>query len=117
MRAVCDKRRKLMVELMREVGFSIPVMPHGAFYVFADASRWTDHSYKFAFELLERAGVGVAQEADFGQAEKRAVRFSYASGKRHRPKSMHDPGFTSSHQNLQVRFRCSVFVNARGLGS
>ncbi len=42
MRRVYDKRRKLMVELMREVGFGIPVMPQGAFYVFADASRWTD---------------------------------------------------------------------------
>ena len=37
--AVHGKRRRLMVELMREVGFSIPVMPQGAFYVFADASR------------------------------------------------------------------------------
>ena len=52
LRAVYDKRRKLMVELMREVGFGIPVMPQGAFYVFADASRWTDHSYNFVFELL-----------------------------------------------------------------
>lgn len=42
MRQVYDKRRKLMVELMRGVGFGIPVMPQGAFYVFADASRWTD---------------------------------------------------------------------------
>jgi (5-formylfuran-3-yl)methyl phosphate transaminase len=79
MRQVYDKRRKLMVELMREVGFGIPVMPQGAFYVFADASRWTDDSYKFAFELLEKAGVGVAPGVDFGQAGKRAVRFSYAS--------------------------------------
>ncbi len=79
MRAVYDKRRKLMVELMRGVGFGIPVMPQGAFYVFADASKWTDDSYKFAFELLEKAGVGVAPGVDFGQAGKRAVRFSYAS--------------------------------------
>jgi aspartate/methionine/tyrosine aminotransferase len=48
-----------MVELMREVGFGIPVMPQGAFYVFADASRWTD-DYKFAFNLLKKATVGVA---------------------------------------------------------
>ena len=61
MRAVYDKRRKLMVELMREVGFGIPVMPQGAFYVFADASKWTDDSYKFAFELLEKAGVDGGQ--------------------------------------------------------
>ncbi len=68
-----------MVELMRGVGFGIPVMPQGAFYVFADASRFTEDSYKFAFELLEKAGVGVAPGVDFGQAGKRAVRFSYAS--------------------------------------
>jgi aspartate/methionine/tyrosine aminotransferase len=79
MRAVYDGRRKLMVDLMRGVGFGIPVMPQGAFYVFADASKWTDDSYAFAFELLEKAGVGVAPGVDFGQAGKRAVRFSYAS--------------------------------------
>ena len=67
MRAVYDKRRKLMVDLMRGVGFGIPVMPQGAFYVFANASRWTDDSYVFTFELLEKAGVGVAPGVDFGQ--------------------------------------------------
>ena len=66
MQAVYGKRRKLMVELMRGVGFSIPVMPQGAFYVFADSSRWTDDSYRFAFELREKAGVGVAPGVDFG---------------------------------------------------
>jgi aspartate/methionine/tyrosine aminotransferase len=34
--------------------------------------------HQFAFELLEKAGVGVAPGVDFGQAGKRAVRFSYA---------------------------------------
>ena len=33
MRQVYDKRRKLMVELKREVGFGIPVMPQGAFSI------------------------------------------------------------------------------------
>jgi aspartate/methionine/tyrosine aminotransferase len=42
-------------------------MPQGAFYVFADASRWTDDSYAVALELLEKAGVGVAPGVDFGQ--------------------------------------------------
>jgi (5-formylfuran-3-yl)methyl phosphate transaminase len=79
MRQVYDKRRKLMIELMRGVGFDIPVMPQGASYVFADASKWTDDSYAFAIELLEKAGAGVAPGVDFGQAGKRAVRFSYAS--------------------------------------
>ena len=58
---------------MREVGFGIPVMPQGAFYVFADASKWTDDSYAFAFELLEKAGVGVAPGVDGGRMGKRAV--------------------------------------------
>jgi aspartate/methionine/tyrosine aminotransferase len=38
MRAVHDKRRKLMAELMRDAGFGIPVMPQGVFYLVADAS-------------------------------------------------------------------------------
>jgi hypothetical protein len=38
-RAPYDERRKLVVELMREAGFGIPVMPRGAFCVFDDASR------------------------------------------------------------------------------
>jgi (5-formylfuran-3-yl)methyl phosphate transaminase len=52
MRAVYERRRKPMVEPMRELGFNIPVIPQGAFYVFADASRWTHDSY--AFEFLRR---------------------------------------------------------------
>ena len=57
-------------------------MPQGAFYVFADASRFIaagGDSLQFAFELLEKAGVGVAPGVDFGQSGKRAVRFSYAA--------------------------------------
>ncbi len=61
--------------LLNEVGFGIPVIPQGAFYVLADASRWTDDSYKFAFELQEKAGLGGAPGVDFGQAGRRAVRF------------------------------------------
>ena len=85
MRAVFDKRRKLMVELVCGVGFNIAVTTQGAFCVFADASKWTDDSYSFAFELLEKAGVGVpgvpakrvagrAPGVDFGQAGRQAVR-------------------------------------------
>ena len=57
----------------------VKVMPQGAFYILADAAKGTDDSCRFAFELLEKAGVGVAPGVDFGQAGKRAVRFSYAS--------------------------------------
>ncbi len=79
MRKSYERRAKLTVELMRAVGFGIPVPPQGAFYVFADASKFTEDSYQFAFELLEKAGVGVAPGVDFGEAGKRSVRFSCAS--------------------------------------
>jgi aspartate/methionine/tyrosine aminotransferase len=114
---VYDNRRKLMVKLMRGVGFGIPIMPQGAFYVFADASGRTDDSYGFAFDLFDLACVAVAPGVDFGQAGTRSVRFSYASSKENKPNSWHDPAPTSSHQSPQVRFRCSVSVNARRLRS
>jgi hypothetical protein len=42
-----------MVELMRRVGFGIPVMPQGAFYVFADSNRKS-------FRVPPRGAVVVA---------------------------------------------------------
>ena len=71
-RLVYDKRRKLMAELMRDTDFNIPVMPQGALYVFADASKWTDDSDKFTFELLEKAR--------YGHGAKRGLRPRRASG-------------------------------------
>ncbi|HTX71743.1 MAG TPA: hypothetical protein VMC79_02870 [Rectinemataceae bacterium] len=68
MRAVYDKRRKLMVELMREVGFGIPVMPQGAFYVFADASRWTDDSYYAEFRTMPSSGQVLRGRSSFHSA-------------------------------------------------
>ena len=65
------------------MGFGIPVMPKGAFYVFADASKFTDDSYKFAFELLEKAGVGVTP-VPFPlilRSFREKLRFSRQSGK------------------------------------
>jgi aspartate/methionine/tyrosine aminotransferase len=79
MRGIYDRRRRKMVEMVRSSGFDVPVMPQGAFYVFADASRYTGDSLAFAFELLEGAGVGVAPGVDYGEAGRRSLRFSYAA--------------------------------------
>ncbi len=72
-------RRDLMVALFRSLGFGIPTLPAGAFYVFADASRFTRDSLAFAFELLECAGVAVAPGIDFGEAGRACVRLCYAA--------------------------------------
>jgi (5-formylfuran-3-yl)methyl phosphate transaminase len=47
--------------------------------MFADASKFNDDLHAFSFELMEKAGVGMAPGVNFGKVGKRVVRFSYAS--------------------------------------
>ncbi len=79
LREAYDARRRLTVKLLHELGFGVPAMPEGAFYVFADASRYTGDSLAFAFELLEATGVAIAPGIDFGDAGRCAIRVSYAA--------------------------------------
>ncbi|WP_409523742.1 pyridoxal phosphate-dependent aminotransferase [Nitrincola sp. MINF-07-Sa-05] len=74
------KRRDLLVGGLRELGFVIPAMPEGAFYVYADASHLTDNSFEYCWSLLEEDFIAVTPGADFGnhQAHK-FVRFSYTT--------------------------------------
>jgi aspartate/methionine/tyrosine aminotransferase len=74
-----DKRRRFMIQRLREIGFGITVEPTGAFYVFANARGFTDDSYAFAFEVLEKAGVGITPGIDFGPRGEGYIRFSYAN--------------------------------------
>ncbi len=78
MRAVYDERRRFLVPGLRRLGFGVAAEPTGAFYVFANAKRFTKDSRAFAFELLEQAGVGVAPGIDFGRNGEGYLRFSYA---------------------------------------
>jgi len=74
-----NRRRQYIVPRIREMGFGITVEPTGAFYVFANARRFTDDSYSFAFEVLENAKVGITPGVDFGSNAEGYVRFSYAN--------------------------------------
>ena len=47
-----EQKDYLMNELLR-IGFKIPVEPKGAFYIYADASNFTDDSYKFCWKILD----------------------------------------------------------------
>lgn len=73
------KRRRMMIDGLRSLGFDVPVDPMGAFYVFADARRFGSDSLALAYTLLERANVGVAPGIDFGDAGEGWLRFSYAN--------------------------------------
>jgi len=77
--ACFNERRKLIVRRIREIGFGIAKEPTGAFYVLANANRFTSDSLKFVFEVLEEASVGIAPGIDFGSNAEGFVRFSYAN--------------------------------------
>ncbi len=79
MRLAYDARRHLLVDGLRELGFRIPVMPQGAFYVFADARAFGNDSRELAFGLLERAHVGTCPGVDFGAAGEGWLRFCSAA--------------------------------------
>ncbi len=73
-------RRDFLVPALNELGLSVPVMPDGAFYAWADCSQHAASSWDFAFELMRRAQVAVTPGRDFGpHAGERYLRFSYAS--------------------------------------
>ncbi len=79
MRAVYDERRRFMIKRLRDLGFGITVEPTGAFYVLANAKRFSEDSYKLAFDILEHAHVGVTPGIDFGANAEGYIRFSYAN--------------------------------------
>ena len=78
MRSEYDARRAFMLARLRDIGMSVAVEPKGAFYVFADARRYTKDSLAFAQNLLARAQVGVTPGTDFGSQGQGFLRFSYA---------------------------------------
>lgn len=72
------RRRDFLVPALRDLGFSIPVTPEGAFYVYAGIEAFAADSGRFALDLLEEAGVAVTPGKDFGaNAAERYVRFAY----------------------------------------
>ncbi len=79
MKEVYNKRRKYMLGRLRDMGFGIGVEPTGAFYVLADAGFLSWDSYELAFDILEKAGVGVTPGIDFGDCAEGHLRFSYAN--------------------------------------
>jgi aspartate/methionine/tyrosine aminotransferase len=79
MKDIYDERRQYMVKRLRELGLGITVEPTGAFYVFANVKHISMDSYKLAFDILEKAHVGVTPGIDFGSNGEGYIRFSYAN--------------------------------------
>jgi len=79
MRSIYNERRIYIIDRLKRMGFVIHTEPQGAFYVFCDAHRFTSDSYHFAFDILEKAHVGITPGIDFGTGGEGFVRFSYAN--------------------------------------
>jgi len=79
MKQIYNERRRYMIGRLKEMGFGITVEPTGAFYVFANAKHLSNDSYALAFDILERARVGVAPGIDFGANGEGYLRISYAN--------------------------------------
>ncbi len=78
-RRVFDERRRTMVSGLRGVGLGVGTMPTGAFYVLANARRFTGDSLAFAFDILDRAHLAVTPGVDFGANAEGYLRFCYAN--------------------------------------
>jgi aspartate/methionine/tyrosine aminotransferase len=81
MREIYDQRRRHMVERLSALGFGIPRIPEGAFYILADARHLSRDSLALAGEILEATGVAVTPGIDFGRGAEGFLRFSYANSR------------------------------------
>jgi aspartate/methionine/tyrosine aminotransferase len=73
--------RPLLVQGLRELGFGVDEAD-GAFYAYADASRFTNDSLAFCKRMLDEAGVAAAPGVDFDRTNgNRFIRFSYAGSR------------------------------------
>nr|WP_321511523.1 aminotransferase class I/II-fold pyridoxal phosphate-dependent enzyme [uncultured Hyphomonas sp.] len=76
---VYRRNRELMLEALPKLGLEKIAPPDGAFYIYADVSRFTDDSLAFCLKLLEETGVATAPGVDFDPVDgKHHMRFSFA---------------------------------------
>src|SRR5450830_1208717 len=84
-RAEFKARRDYFIPALNALGLTVPVMPDGAFYAWADCSAacqklGVKDSWDLAFEIMHKAHVAVTPGRDFGVSETHNfIRFSTAS--------------------------------------
>ena len=82
-------RRDYFIPALNALGLTVPVLPDGAFYAWADCSQacarlGVKDSWDLAFEVMRRAHVAVTPGKDFGSAQTaQFLRFSSASSMEH----------------------------------
>ena len=75
-----QRRRDLVLPALQAMGLTVPVVPDGAFYVWADCSAHSASSWDFCFDMMRRAHLALTPGRDFGPAAaSRFLRLSFAS--------------------------------------
>ena len=73
------KRRDFLYDSLKEI-FEIPTKPQGAFYIWVNISKYSNDSFYFCKEILDKIHVALTPGIDFGKNEtKKYVRFSYTN--------------------------------------
>jgi aspartate/methionine/tyrosine aminotransferase len=79
-RVELQQRRDYLLTELPKLGFKIPVVPDGAFYIYADASGLTQDSQRFCQQLLQDTGVALTPGFDFGEQNANLyIRFAYTT--------------------------------------
>jgi aspartate/methionine/tyrosine aminotransferase len=79
-RAEFAVRREVLLKGLLEIGFKVPSVPAGAFYVYADITAFSTDSMEFCLQLLEEEGVAITPGIDFGEQQANCfVRFAYTT--------------------------------------
>ncbi len=79
MRGIFAERRKVALEELSKINLVPLSKPEGAFYIFVSIKHVTNNSYKFAFDCLRKAKVGITPGIDFGKGGEGYIRISYAN--------------------------------------
>ena len=76
---VYKENRKLMIKGLKDSGFTKISSPDGAFYIYADVSKFCNDSLEFANRVLNEAKVAITPGLDFDPKRGNStLRFSYA---------------------------------------
>lgn len=82
-RETFKQRRDFLYKELSDI-FTIDVKPQGAFYIWANISNYTNNSFNFAKELLEKTHVATTPGIDFGANNTNLyLRFAYTREIKH----------------------------------
>lgn len=76
---IYNERRLFLCQRLKELGFSVPFYPEGAFYLLVNCQHLNQNSYELALKILTEAKVALTPGIDFGDGAEGYLRFCYAT--------------------------------------